>query len=68
MGGAPGEALRQLASAGFYDGLQAGCLVAAGVCFVGSIMVAALLPSKPAEAEAEGDAQPHSAELALEPA
>ena len=49
LGGAPGEALRQLATAGFYDGLQAGCLVAAGVCALGSLAAAILLPSRPAE-------------------
>ena len=37
-----------MASAGFYDGLTAGCLVAAGVCAVGCVAVAALLPSRPA--------------------
>ena len=47
LGGAPGEALRQLASAGFYDGLEAGCLVAAGVCAVGCAAAAVLLPSRP---------------------
>ena len=30
LGGAPGEAIRALAASAFYDGLQAGCLVAAG--------------------------------------
>ena len=49
LGGAPGELLRQIASAGFYDGLQAGCLVAAGVCLFGAIFVAILLPSRPDE-------------------
>ena len=60
MPGAAGEALRALASAGFYDGLTAGCLVAAGVCALGSVLVAVLLPSRPAdEAEsAEGAAGP----------
>jgi EmrB/QacA subfamily drug resistance transporter len=53
IGGAPGELLRSIASAGFYDGLMAGCLVAAGVCAVGCVAVAALLPSRPApEADA----------------
>ncbi len=45
LGGASGEALRQLATTGFYDGLEAGCLVAAGVCLVGSIAAAVLLPA-----------------------
>ena len=53
IGGASGEALRQLASAGFYDGLQAGCLVAAGVCAVGSLAAAVLLPSRPADEKRE---------------
>ncbi|MCB0876091.1 MAG: MFS transporter [Solirubrobacterales bacterium] len=52
LGGAPGTALREIASAGFYDGLTAGCLVAAGVCAAGSLFVAALLPARPAEEEA----------------
>ncbi len=59
IGGAAGSALREVASAGFYDGLAAGCLVAAGVCAVGSVFVAALLPSRPADepvAEPEGPA------------
>ncbi len=47
LGGAPGDTLRQLASAGFYDGLEAGCLVAAGVCAVGCAAAGVLLPSRP---------------------
>jgi hypothetical protein len=31
----------------FMDGLQAGCLVAAGVTLVGSLIAALLLPSRP---------------------
>ena len=49
VGGVAGSALRELASAGFYDGLQAGCLVAGGVCLVGAMAVLALLPSQPVE-------------------
>ena len=49
LGGASGALIREMASAGFYDGLAAGCLVAAGVCAVGSLFVAAALPSHPAE-------------------
>ncbi len=48
-------------AAGFYDGLQAGCLVAAGVCLTGALMVLALLPSRPADEEREpaaGDPAP----------
>ena len=64
LGGASGEALRQLATTGFYDGLQAGCLVAAGVCLVGSIAAAVLLPARPADerAEAAPGARPRAAE------
>lgn len=64
MGGGAGDSLRAIASAGFFDGLQAGCLVAGGVCFVGALAVMALLPSQPAdeeELEAEPPAQPASA-------
>lgn len=53
LGGAPGEALRSFAATGFYDGLAAGCLVAAGVCAVGAVMVLALLPQRPADEAAE---------------
>src|SRR4051794_13456906 len=60
LGGTAGSVLRDIASAGFYDGLTAGCLVAAGVCAVGSVFVIALLPSRPAEAP-EDEPQPSSA-------
>ena len=52
IGGPTGDALRQLASRSFYDGLQAGCLVAGGVCLAGALAVLALLPSRPPEEEA----------------
>jgi hypothetical protein len=52
VGGSAGAAIRDIASAGFYDGLQAGCLFAGGVCLVGALAVLALLPSQPAEAPA----------------
>ncbi len=45
-------ALAAVAAGGFYDGLQAGCLVAAGVCLAGSLMAWRLLPSRPAAPEA----------------
>jgi EmrB/QacA subfamily drug resistance transporter len=64
IGGAPGAALREIASTGFYDGLTAGCLVAAGVCALGSLFVAALLPSRPAEEEVD-DRLPTSSAVAL---
>lgn len=66
MGGPAGDSLRELASAGFYDGLQAGCLVAGGVCLLGALAVLALLPSRPAEEAAKGDS--HIDGLAFAPA
>ena len=48
VGGAQGAALAQLATSGFLDGLQAGCLVAGGVCLVGALAAAVLLPAQPA--------------------
>ena len=45
--GADGGALRSVASAGFFDGLQAGCLVAAGVCAAGAVFSALVLPAQP---------------------
>jgi hypothetical protein len=65
LGGAAGETLRGLATAGFYDGLTAGCLVAAGVCAAGSILVAALLPSRP---EPEPETSPDLGRPEPEPA
>ncbi len=49
-GGAAGSAerLAQAASGGFFDGLQAGCLVAAGVCVVGALLCLVMLPAQPA--------------------
>ena len=52
VGGAPGALIRDVAGSGFYDGLEAGCLVAAGVCLVGAIMVATMLPSRPVDESA----------------
>jgi EmrB/QacA subfamily drug resistance transporter len=53
------QSLTALASTGFLDGLQAGCLVAAGLCAAGAVFAAAVLPSQPAAegvAEAPGPA------------
>lgn len=49
--GLPGasEKLSAAASSGFFDGLQAGCLVASGVCVAGSVFCALVLPSRPTE-------------------
>ncbi len=68
IGGAPGEALRQLATAGFYDGLEAGCLVAAGVCVLGSLMAAVLLPSRPPAEAALPEVDEADPAAALQPA
>jgi len=46
--GAAGAALRGAAERGFFDGLQAGCLVAAGVSLAGAVVAATALPSRPA--------------------
>jgi hypothetical protein len=48
-----GAALAGAAQSGFLDGLQAGCLVAAGVSVVGAVLVLLWLPAHPT---AEGDA------------
>jgi EmrB/QacA subfamily drug resistance transporter len=51
--GDPGaaSALANAAQSGFLDGLQAGCLVAAGVSVVGAILVLLWLPAHPGVAE-----------------
>ena len=62
--GAPGagSALRDAASSGFFDGLRAGCLVAAGVCAVGAVLSVAWLPAQPpAEAAVPATATPRLA-------
>jgi hypothetical protein len=45
----PGAALRAAAETGFFDGLQAGCLVASGVALAGAVVAALALPSRPTE-------------------
>ena len=49
------EGLRQdfPASAAVFDGMRAGCLVAAGVSAAGAILAAALLPAQPLRAAPE---------------
>ena len=44
----PAGAVRAAAERGFFDGLQAGCLVASGVALVGAVVAAVALPSRPA--------------------
>jgi EmrB/QacA subfamily drug resistance transporter len=51
-------ALVQTAQQGFLDGLQAGCLVAAGVALVGALLVAMWLPSHPTAAAESPAGQP----------
>jgi EmrB/QacA subfamily drug resistance transporter len=41
--------LTQAARHAFFDGFQAGCLVAAGVALVGAVFVAVVLPARPTE-------------------
>jgi len=48
IGPGAAAALTDGAVQSFMDGLQAGCLVAAGVTLVGSVMAALLLPARPA--------------------
>lgn len=49
--GDPGAAvLSQAAERGFFDGLQAGCLVASGVCLAGALLAFVALPAQPEEA------------------
>ena len=59
--GAPDAAatLTRIAGGGFFDGLQAGCLVAAGVCAAGAVFTALVLPSRPRETdEGRGSQEP----------
>jgi EmrB/QacA subfamily drug resistance transporter len=70
IGPAAGAHLHAAASRAFFDGLSAGCLVAAGVSAAGAIAAAALLPAQPSRA-AESQALPrvdvNAAVDALEP-
>src|SRR5436305_1791608 len=45
-----GAPIHAAASAAFFDGLSAGCLVAAGVAAAGAVMAAVLLPAQPLRA------------------
>ncbi len=49
----PARALRAAVESGFFDGLQAGCLVASGVALAGAVVAALALPARPAEAEVQ---------------
>jgi hypothetical protein len=53
---APGGDVR-----GFFDGLQAGCPVAAGICLAGAVFYAFALPSRPSEAGEGAAAVAHGA-------
>ena len=65
--GARPSTLGQVASQGFFDGMQAGCLVAAGVCAVGAVFCFAILPAQP-EPDEPARATPDPARAALAPA
>lgn len=43
----PATRLAAAAGHGFFDGLQAGCLLAAGVCLAGAVIAAVALPAQP---------------------
>lgn len=53
--GSAADTLLGLASTGFFDGMAAGCLVAAGVCAAGAVMALLVLPAQPEPAEEGGD-------------
>jgi len=55
---AVGAQVHAAASSGFFDGLSAGCLVAAGVSAAGALLAAALLPAQPLRAGADASPPP----------
>ena len=59
------ERLTTAASGGFFDGLQAGCLLAAAVCLVGAVIAAIALPAQSTApvAKREDDASPRTADF-----
>jgi EmrB/QacA subfamily drug resistance transporter len=48
------RALHDAASAAFFRGFSAACLVAAGIAAAGAVLAAALIPAQPPHADAEG--------------
>ncbi len=52
------DRLRDLATGGFFDGLQAGCLVACAVCVAGAAFALVALPSQPVAHESEAPLEP----------
>lgn len=57
----PAALVRTAAEQGFYDGLAAGCLVAAAVALAGAVFAAFALPSRPrSETVAEQSGQPEA--------
>jgi predicted MFS family arabinose efflux permease len=54
--GSAGVVFGHVVTASFMDGVHAACLVAAGVCITGAVVVAALLPSRPGQAAGAGGA------------
>jgi len=49
------DSLGRVASSGFFDGMQAGCLVASAVCAVGALVCFAILPAQPQPEDPESD-------------
>jgi Major Facilitator Superfamily len=62
--GPAGNSLLDAARSAFFDGFQVGCLVAAGVLFIGAAFIARFLPARP---EPPLDLSDLEHELALEP-
>jgi EmrB/QacA subfamily drug resistance transporter len=50
--------LRDVASRAFFDGFAVGCLVAAGIALLGSLIAAVLLPAHPLDADATKPVEP----------
>ena len=61
-GAGAGATLKQVAAGGFFDGMQAGCLVAAGVCAAGAAFALIALPAQP---EATPEPESVAGELAV---
>jgi EmrB/QacA subfamily drug resistance transporter len=66
--GEPGVAFEQAVNAAFMSGLHAACFVAGGVCMVGALFVAALLPSRPGLPAADASSEPSAPEPVGSPA
>lgn len=62
----PAAALREATAAGFFDGLQAGCLISSGVALAGAVIAALALPSRPGADTSEAAAS-HGVPTELNP-